>query len=256
MATKIFEMQFYGLDPKVPAEWYNTMQSVVKFLQAAQANQAAGITIADAGGYYTSGNVEGALQEVGLRLNNVSTASGISIIDSGNYYTSGNVEGALAEIGATALSRHCGAMTISGNTTTISFTAAVDPTLHTNTDYKQVSGIFDNPPQNHPLHGITYASSALTVNRTGDYHIATWTSITSNTNNTNVAIKYAVNGTISLGRRPWARVGTAGDRITLTAFGVVHLNAGDVITLYAASDKTANITFEDMVTELTELRTG
>ena len=55
-------------------------------------DQAAEISIADAGNYYTSTNVEGALQEA-------AQASTTRITDAGNYYTSTNVEGALQEVG-------------------------------------------------------------------------------------------------------------------------------------------------------------
>jgi hypothetical protein len=58
------------------------------------------VSIDDVGDYYTSLDVEGALQEVGEALDNLSAeASAISIEDVGAYYTSDNVEGALQEIG-------------------------------------------------------------------------------------------------------------------------------------------------------------
>lgn len=63
------------------------------------------VTLTDAGGYYTSTDVEGALQEVGLSIENINqalgdiTASEVSITDAGGYYTSTDVEGALQEVG-------------------------------------------------------------------------------------------------------------------------------------------------------------
>ncbi len=58
------------------------------------------VSIDDVGDYYTSTDVEGALQEIGEALDNLSAeASAISIEDTGEYYTSDNVEGALQEIG-------------------------------------------------------------------------------------------------------------------------------------------------------------
>lgn len=94
-------------------------------------NNASDITITDTGNYFTSGNVEGALQEVGTKFSEtvkkgesgvitntmlsqevkdaISTgsstggsnnASDITITDSGNYFTGENVEGALQEVGS------------------------------------------------------------------------------------------------------------------------------------------------------------
>ena len=73
------------------------------------------ITIVDAGDYFTSDNVEGALQETGSSLadviDNLSNhladtvdshdASSISVLDTADYYTGTEVESVLAEIGLT-----------------------------------------------------------------------------------------------------------------------------------------------------------
>jgi len=59
---------------------------------------ASNVNIDDAGDYYTSGNVEDALQEVGGWHEDL-TASEVAIVDAGGHYTSDNVEGALAEVG-------------------------------------------------------------------------------------------------------------------------------------------------------------
>jgi hypothetical protein len=66
-------------------------------------------------------------------------------------------------------------------------------------------------------------------------------------NNTNVSFKFAVNGVIGTARRPRARVGNTGDRVAVAAHGYINLTTGDVITLWFASDQTANITIEDAV---------
>ena len=63
------------------------------------------VSITDAGGYYASDNVEGALQEVGLDLQDLNdafsnlTASEVAVVDAGGYFVSDNVEGALQEVG-------------------------------------------------------------------------------------------------------------------------------------------------------------
>ncbi|MNW11073.1 hypothetical protein D3C71_2084310 [compost metagenome] len=52
---------------------------------------------------------------------------------------------------------------------------------------------------------------------------------------------------IGTARRPRARIGTTGDRVSVAAHGYINLTAGDVVTLWFASDQTANITIEDAV---------
>jgi|GEM_PF-6332112 len=66
------------------------------------------VTVTDAGGYYDSTEVEGALQEAGADLAahladtvDAHDASAISVADAGGYYTGTNVETVLAEIGQT-----------------------------------------------------------------------------------------------------------------------------------------------------------
>jgi hypothetical protein len=66
---------------------------------------AAGVSIADAGGLYTATDVEGALAEVKAIADAGSddqTASEVPIVDSGALYTATDVEGALAEVKAIA----------------------------------------------------------------------------------------------------------------------------------------------------------
>jgi hypothetical protein len=67
------------------------------------------ITIADTGAFFTSSEVEGALQEVGTALAAISdtddqTASEIPITDIGTYYTGTDVEAALQEVGSDIVS--------------------------------------------------------------------------------------------------------------------------------------------------------
>lgn len=69
--------------------------------------EAADVTIEDAGDYYTSNNVEGALQEVGSDITNL-TASQVAIVDAGGHYTATDTEGALAELGVGLDTEHLG----------------------------------------------------------------------------------------------------------------------------------------------------
>lgn len=62
--------------------------------------EASNIPLQDVGEYYAVDNVEDALQQVGYTLANLSgQAIDISVVDIGNYYTSTNVEEVLQEVG-------------------------------------------------------------------------------------------------------------------------------------------------------------
>lgn len=139
-----------------------------------------------------------------------------------------------------------GQRTITNNTTVKAMTAAVDPTLSTNSDYSQVTGIFSALPDG-IVNGVTQQTNSMLINTTGPYEIKVWSSFTSSVNNTNVSFKFAINGVIQTARRPRARVGTTGDRVSVSAHGYINLTAGDVVSLWIASDQTANITIEDGV---------
>lgn len=141
---------------------------------------------------------------------------------------------------------------VSNNAVAINKTAAVDSTLGTNTDYTQVIGIFDAFPEGLNV-GITQQTNSLTVAKTGPYEIHLWASLTVGLNNTNVAFKFAVNGVISLVRRPMAHISTAGDPANVSANGFVQLNAGDVVTLWMACTNTTTVTIRDMVFSLKNL---
>lgn len=97
-------------------EWGNNSTGLLAHIaDATGAHAASAISIVDVGGYYTSPNVEGALQEVGASLASggpalaahiadpvgAHAASAISIVDAGGYYAAIEVEGALQEAGAT-----------------------------------------------------------------------------------------------------------------------------------------------------------
>lgn len=139
-----------------------------------------------------------------------------------------------------------GQLNITNSSAVIAVTAAVDPTLLTNSDYKQVTGVWDAVP--HGLNrGITQQTNSFTVGVGGHYYIEAWMTLSSNQANNNLAIRFAVNGVISLVRRPRTKVNQAADRINLSAHGFVPFNTGDVVTLWIASDKSANITIEDAV---------
>lgn len=146
-----------------------------------------------------------------------------------------------------------GTITISDNATVLSLTIAVDLTLLDNADYTAVTGIWDTVPTG-VLNGITQQTNSFTVTTTGDYEIHFWTDTSSSVNSTAIAFKFAVNGTILLGRRPKNFLRNVGEFHNLSAHGFVNLTAGDIVTLVIASNKTADITLQDAVLSLNLLR--
>lgn len=146
-----------------------------------------------------------------------------------------------------------GTRTITNNATTLAKTAAADPTLVSNADYTQVTGIFGSLPDG-IVRGITQQTNSITVGRTGAYEIMLWASVSTANNNVNVAFKFAVNGVISLVRRPIVRLDVANSIGTVCANGLVQLNSGDVITLWIASTVTTAVRIYDAVFSLKEQR--
>lgn len=146
-----------------------------------------------------------------------------------------------------------GQRSISVNSTALSLTAAVDSTLATNTDYIQVTGIWNATPDGENS-GITQQTNSFTIATSGVYRVEFWGSFRSSVNNTQVAVKFAVNGVIGLQRRPKTFMRNIGEIHTGSAFGYAHFDAGDIITLWIASTQTANVTIEDCVFGATSIK--
>lgn len=139
-----------------------------------------------------------------------------------------------------------GQRAITQNATVKAMTAAVDPTLSTNSDYSQITGIFNATPDGENS-GVTQQTNTFTIALAGVYRIEVWASVSTSVNNTQLALKFGINGTIGLGRRPKLFIRNTGEVHTLGAFGYHHFDAGDVISIWVASDKTGNLLFEDAV---------
>lgn len=145
-----------------------------------------------------------------------------------------------------AVATDYGQRAITQNATVKSVTAAVDATLSTNSDYSQITGIFNATPDGENS-GITQQTNTFTIALSGVYRIEVWASVSTSVNNTQIALKFGVNGAIGLGRRPKLFIRNTGETHTLGAFGYHHFNAGDVVSLHVASDKTCDLTFNDAV---------
>lgn len=197
------------------------------------------------------------LQGVGFPSNAVG-ADGDYFLDQGQAYfygpkVSGVWSGTFVDLRGGASGVHYGTRTITNNSSLIAKTAASDPTLVSNTDYTQVTAIFDALP-NGVIRGITQQTNSLTIDRAGVYEVMLWASMSCSTANTNIAFKFAVNGSISLTRRPIARLDVANQIGSVCANGLVQLNAGDVVTLWVASTTSNNLRIYDAVFSLKEQR--
>lgn len=148
---------------------------------------------------------------------------------------------------------HYGGRTVTGNASAIAKVAAVDPTLASNTDYTQVTSIFSALPDG-ALRGITQQANSITIARAGVYSLDFWASLQSSANNTILAFKVAVNGTIVSLRRPRAKMDTANAVYAIAASGLLQLAAGAVVTLWFATSVNCNVIISDAAFTLTELR--
>lgn len=146
-----------------------------------------------------------------------------------------------------------GQRAVNNNSSLIAKTAATDSTLSSNTDYTQVTAIWA-PTPNGINKGITQQANSLTVARTAAYEVQLWASVTSSVVGTNVAFKFAVNGTIVSTRRPIIRLDAIGSIGAVCANSLVELAAGDVVTLWMATTTTNNVRIQDALFSLKELR--
>jgi hypothetical protein len=138
------------------------------------------------------------------------------------------------------------------NTTVTAMIAAADSTLVSNADYTQLTGIFEPVP--HGINqGITQQANQLTVTRSGVYAIRVWATASASSNNVTIAFKFTVNGTLPLLRRASTKLGNAGDKNNLAAFGYANLVAGDIVTLWHACTATTNLTYYDVVFGVEEM---
>lgn len=146
-----------------------------------------------------------------------------------------------------------GNKSITNNSAVIAKLAAADPTLVSNSDYTQITGIFDAIPSGQNR-GITQQANTFTIARTGVYQIDMWASLSTNQNNNIVAFKFSINGVIQGLRRPRVKLNTLNDVYALAAHGQHSLAAGDVIGLHIACTVACNVTISDLLFTAFELR--
>lgn len=168
--------------------------------------------------------------------------TGVASADAGQTYVADGVGGgAWIESGGAVF----GSMEVISNSDTLALTAASDGTLNTNSEYTKVdSGLWSAGP----LSGVTFDSSGfLLVSVTGIYNVIFWGSIEISVINTLSAIKFSMDDTNgTLNSRKLSRLsGASGDRGSMSAAGQVLLTAGDKLSMWAAADKSCNLTIID-----------
>lgn len=134
---------------------------------------------------------------------------------------------------------------IDNNVSSFSVTAAVDPTLHTDSDFILLNST-RVPSSQDEINNMTFdgVNNTLTLTVSGVYRIGGWFNAFSDTANSKVGVKYTANGAPS-GGVIITDIGTVGRTENLSGFGIVTLTAGTVIGISLACDKSANITITD-----------
>lgn len=148
-----------------------------------------------------------------------------------------------------------GNMTITNNTNSFAMTAAVDPTLQTNSDYVLFTGTGAPWANEVAFGGITFSVNSLTVPITGTYLVNLWANISSYPTNTAfIGCQYRVNGTTFGPRKVITKSNSLGDAGQLNGFGIANLTAGDFIQLYVASSANGGLIIRDANTVLSLIR--
>lgn len=148
---------------------------------------------------------------------------------------------------------HFGQRSITNNAAVLAKVAAVDPTLSTNSDYTQITSIFDAIPSG-LNRGMTQQVNSLTATRAGFYEISFWASLSHSAANTNVAFKFAINGVLATARKPLVRLDVANNIGSVSASGFTSLNVGDILTVWVATTTSGNLKIIDSVFSATEMR--
>lgn len=148
---------------------------------------------------------------------------------------------------------HFGQRSVTNNAALLAKAAAVDPTLSSNSDYTQITSIFEAIPSG-LNRGITQQVNSITMTRAGFYEIGFWASMSFSAANANIAFKFAVNGVLATPRKPIVRLDVANNIGSVSARGFANLNVGDILTVWVASSVAGNLKIIDAVFSAVELR--
>lgn len=144
-----------------------------------------------------------------------------------------------------------GELRVTDNTTPISVTAAADSTLVNDSDYTQITGIWDAIPHGQNT-GVVQSANSLTVTQTAVYEIIISVTGSCTVNNTSTAIRASISGVLAPDRMRnfFAASGTYNGH-AIQGFGL--LPAGTTIELFHAADKTCDIYWERINLTLKEV---
>lgn len=138
-----------------------------------------------------------------------------------------------------------GEMTVSSNASPQTITVASDTTLNTLSDYVKVdTGIWAAGPIC-DCGSLSFDSSGyLTTSLGGLYELSFWTSMEASVINSLVAFRFSIDDAVTgISFRKFMRLsGSAGDIGSIAGSGFAQLSAGAKVSLWAATDKTVDIT--------------
>jgi hypothetical protein len=145
-----------------------------------------------------------------------------------------------------AAGRSRGMMTLTNNNVVKPMTAASDSTLATNTDYSivELAFAFEN------MQGIGNGANYLEILQSGVYMVDFWANAKASNNNVSLALKFVVNDTNFIARRPKLRLPTAGEVSNFSANGFHEFQSGDQVKVAIASSVSTSITLEDLVFQM------
>lgn len=179
-----------------------------------------------------------ALEHASLTGAQLHEPKGADVASSGQIYIANGIgSGAWSN----NMRTHHGDMTITSNATATAVTAAVDATLSTSTDYKQITAGWADGH----LVGISRSTDKLVVSSTGHYIMSFWCSVKIPTINNYIGIKYVVNGSTYSTQKIVSQSSTANDFRNLSGTAQVMLNAGDTLAVYIAGTKNDNLIVQD-----------
>lgn len=133
-------------------------------------------------------------------------------------------------------------LTVTNNATVVSVTAAVDPTFATASDYEKVQ-VFDavsaSPSKNF---FIDEALGEITAPVDGVYRVDFWATVKASINTVVSAFNFGVAGVPSTARPVAVRMPNAGQLDEVQAHAYITLTAGDIVSMWVASNTTCDIT--------------
>jgi hypothetical protein len=139
-----------------------------------------------------------------------------------------------------------GTMNLTDNSATQTLTAATDSDLNTDSDFEEISIALDFEN----VQGMVSGSNYLEIVEPGLYLIDFWANVSSSTASTRWSLKFVKNDSVFVPRGPKLWLNSSNEFYNSSANGIHEFEAGDQIKLFMASDKSVDITIEDMTFQM------